>query len=94
MVDFRNLFESVDENAFKNTWATIEIKPLQFQISVETNINLFHQDKDIYNFLSFVKLFPSHKYKFDQALEALISFCDVCNKKFIYLPQRLIQNLC
>lgn len=79
LTDFKYLFSSIDPNALKSIWPGIENKPsIMFQVYAETDVELFHKDRNIFHFLCFVKLFATHRYKYETALADLIIFCDVC----------------
>lgn len=66
-------------------WARIELKPLQlFNCYLDRDVAAYHEDQNVHNFLAFIKLLPTHKIKFESAVEALITFCDVRNYYYSY----------
>lgn len=59
-------------------WPTIESKPkTSFNTFLDAEAKAYHEDTDVYSFLSFLKLLPTHKATFETAVNALIQFCDV-----------------
>lgn len=74
------MYSEIDDDALKMKWPSIESKPLQlYNIYLDRNVNSYHVDKTVHNFLSFLKLFPTHKVKFEASVHALIIFSHVSN---------------
>lgn len=72
------MFKTIDHDALIKIWPNIEKKPFeQFQITLDRQLDAYHRDEVLHNMLTFVKLFPTHKYKFERSVESLIVFCDV-----------------
>lgn len=77
-VDFEYMFEDTDSDAMTKLWKDIEKKPFRmYQTVLDRNVNYYHRDQTLHNFLTFLKLFPSSKFKFDKSVAALIVFSDV-----------------
>lgn len=76
--DFKFMFKSADHDALIKMWPQIEKKPLeQFRITLDRQTDAYHRDNVMHNMLTFVKLFPTHKCKFERSVNSLIVFCDV-----------------
>lgn len=72
------MFGDIDHGALIKNWCNIEKKPHElFRIVLDRRVDVYHRDDTLHNFLTFLKLFPVHKAKFDRSLEALIIFSDV-----------------
>lgn len=72
------MFEDIDSKRLIETWKSIEKKPFEmFQIRLDRRIDAYHRDDDLHNMLTFVKLFSTHKYRFERSVGSLIVFSDV-----------------
>lgn len=72
------MFADSDHDALIKKWPSIEKKPFEmFQVNLDRSSNKYHRDPILHNMLTFVKLFPTHRYKFERAVDSLIVFSDV-----------------
>lgn len=72
------MFKNTDHDALFKIWPKIEKKPFEkFQIKLDRLVDAYHRDEVSHSMLTFVKLFSTHKYKFERSVESLIVFCDV-----------------
>lgn len=72
------MFKAADPNALVENWPNIEKKPFEkFQITLDRQVNAYHRDEMTHNMLTFVKLFSTHKYKFERSVDSLIVLSDV-----------------
>lgn len=76
--DFRYMFADNDHEALIKMWSNIAKKPFQiFRIALDRKVDSYHRDATLHDLLTFVKLFPVHKMKFERSVNALITFSDV-----------------
>lgn len=69
---------NVDHDALLNKWEHIEKKPFEiYRISLNRQMEAYHRDDILHNMLTFVKLFPTHRYNFERSVDSLIVFSDV-----------------
>lgn len=72
------MFPNVDHEALSKKWCEIEKKPFDiFRVSLDRRFDAYHRDATLHNMLTFVKLFPVHRTKFQQSVNALIAFSNV-----------------
>lgn len=79
--DFVMLFPDVDHQSLITKWPLIKEVPMQKGISIDRNVDAYHFDMDIYDLLLLVKMIPTHKVKFEDAVRSLILFSDVSGNK-------------
>lgn len=80
------MFPDNNENALLDMWDKIEKKPVQvFNISLNAEVDAYHRDVMVFHMMTFLKLFATHKYKFERSLGALIVFSDVNFKSIVTL---------
>lgn len=78
------MFDTVDDEALTKEWENIQQKPFQcFQTALDIIFPAYHRNDTIHNFLLFLKLFSTHRYKFEKSVDNLITFCDVINSTHI-----------
>lgn len=76
------MFKANDQDALIKIWPSIEKKPFEkHQIILDRQVDAYHRDELLHNMLTFVKLFSTHKYKFERSVGSLIVFCDVSQIK-------------
>lgn len=67
--------------SLKSMWPAIKSHPQTvYKITLDRTVEKFNFDQDMYDFLSYLKLINTHKTKFDDAVNALIVFSNVCIK--------------
>lgn len=72
------MFPDIDHGALIKTWGNIEKKPYEiFRVTLDRKVDSYHHDAILHDLLTFVKLFPVHKMKFERSVNALITFSDV-----------------
>lgn len=72
------MFADIDYAALINMWGNIGKKPHDiFHITLDRKVDSYHRDATLHDLLTFVKLFPVHKMKFERSVNALITFSDV-----------------
>lgn len=72
------MFPDIEHEALVKKWTNIEKKPYEiFRITLDRKVNSYHRDATLHDLLTFVKLFPVHKMKFERSVNALITFNDV-----------------
>lgn len=80
MIDFEILFPEVDANALMSVWPTIREKPkTQLNVSIDS-IDDYHKQDELHDLLTFVKAFPNHRTKFENAVKSFMIFSNVCVK--------------
>lgn len=76
------MFGDHDANALSKVWPLISNKPTeQYQIELDRNVAAYHKDDDRYKFLTFLKLFPVYRTKFENAVDAIFTFVSVIRMK-------------
>lgn len=72
------MFEDIDPDALFKKWPSIEKKPIDLhRIQLDRRVNEYHRDGTVHNMLTFIKMFPTHRYKFERSVESLIVFSEV-----------------
>lgn len=80
--DFKFMFKTTDHDALIRMWPQIEKKPYEkFRITLDRQMDAYHRDVVLHNMLTFVKLFQTHKYKFERSVDSLIVFSDVIQSR-------------
>lgn len=64
----------------------------KYQIKLDKKKTQYHIDKDIYSFLSVLKMVPTHRSSFDSSVDALIKFSDVSIFKFPVFLTKYVYN--
>lgn len=72
------MFADIDHDALIKKWDDVGKKPHGiFGIVLDRKVDSYHRDATLHDLLTFVKLFPVHKMKFERSVNALITFSDV-----------------
>lgn len=76
--DFKYMFQDIDYQALEKKWDGIQKKPFEIhRIILDRSVDAYHRDDSVHNFLTFLKLFPTHKCKFECSVQSLIVFSGV-----------------
>lgn len=76
-IDFKILFPKIEDQSLLSAWPNIENLPSSvFKIQLKRNEPYFI-NKDIHRLISFLKLLPTHRHKFETSVNAFISFSSV-----------------
>lgn len=76
-INFTMLFHEVDANSMLSPWSTIRKKPRDLlKVSLEGN-DKYHMSDDVHDLLMFLKVFPTHRVKFESAVNSLMIFSNV-----------------
>lgn len=83
------MFSEINSGALIEKWENIKKKPVEMcKITLNRSIDAYHRDDTLHYFLTFLKLFPAHRSKFERSVDSLIVFSDVSEKKLIiYFPK-------
>lgn len=72
------MFPEAKANALVDGWQSIEKKPHEYhKIEIHDENPIFNCDLQLHNFLTFLKMLPTHKVKFVAAVNTFIVFSDV-----------------
>lgn len=72
------MFDHVDDKALQDMWGQIERRPFErHRITLDRTVAAYHRDDAMHNVLTYLKLFPTHKNKFETSVQAMLTFCDV-----------------
>lgn len=72
------MFQDIDYQALEKKWDGIQKKPFEIhRIILDRSVDAYHRDDSVHNFLTFLKLFPTHKCKFECSVQSLIVFSGV-----------------
>lgn len=75
------MFPNVNDNALIDAWLMIRNKSAEvFKMSLGQMHGVFFRDNNVSDFLLMLKVFPTHKSKFENAHQALITFSQVSQK--------------
>lgn len=76
------MFGDREADALLRVWPLISNKPTElFKIELDRNIAVYHKDDDRYKFLTFLKLLPVYRTKFENAVDSMITFVSVTHRK-------------
>lgn len=76
-MDFKILFSEVNADALLMSWIEIRKNPKRLlNISLEEDDN-YHKLGEVHDILTFVKAFPTHRVKFETAVNSLVIFENV-----------------
>lgn len=72
------MFQDVDPDALFQVWESIRKKPIDLhRIQLDRNVNEYHRDETVHNILTYLKMFPTHRYNFERSVTSLIVFSEV-----------------
>lgn len=72
------MFQDINPDALFEKWGNIKKKPIDLhRIQLDRKVNEYHRDETVHNILTFIKMFPTHKYKFERSVTSLIVFSEV-----------------
>lgn len=87
------MYTDIDHDALVKKWSVIANKPFElFQTVLDRKVDAYHRDDILHNILTFIKLFPTHRYKFERSVNAFIIFSEVMEINTFY-PIRLESNV-
>lgn len=76
------MFGDHEADALLKVWPLISNKPTElFKIDLNRNIDVYHKDDDRYKFLTFLKLLPVYRTKFENAVGSIFTFVSVIRIK-------------
>lgn len=76
------MFGDHEADALLKVWPLISNKPAElYQIELDRNIDVYHKDTDRYKFLTYLKLLPVYRTKFENAVESIFTFVSVKRMK-------------
>lgn len=72
------MFDDLAGDALTKIWSTIDKKPSQiFKINLDNATDAYHRDDERHKFLTFLKLLPAHRTKFENAVDSMFIFVSV-----------------
>lgn len=86
LFDFDVMFGSANSNRLIDLWPKIRHLPFRDHgIRIDQKkFPICSANESIYDILTFLKLFATHRVSFDKALTELVTFSEVCFEKYIF----------
>lgn len=77
-IDFELMYKDHAADSLTKMWPNISKNPNAiYKIELDPAIDAFHIDDERHDFLTYLKLLPAHKTKFENAVASMIIFVDV-----------------
>lgn len=78
LFDFSLMFPEVNDQALIGQWDKIEKKPFEmYQIDINDEDPIFNCDSELHSFFLYLKMLPTHKIKFKNAVKSFMVFSQV-----------------
>lgn len=80
LIDFGLLYTGINGDSLKHSWQQIRKKPFEFfKTELDQSKSCYHIDDNRHDLLTFLSALPTHRTKFENSVNSMFIFVDVCS---------------